>query len=118
MLMRLEPFELLDEGGAFQIQQLRRLPFVALRTLERAANERELDGFNVAPEVEAIVRKPDFRGLGRSCLVLNVAGQILYIDLRSTLAECECPLDGILQLPDVARPVIRHQSAKCVLGNR
>src|SRR3954453_826101 len=61
--LRLEPFELLDEGRALQVEQLCRRPFVAASAFERSLNELELDIGDIRIEVEAGFRQ--HHGLGQ-----------------------------------------------------
>ena len=44
--------------------------------------------------------------------------QILHFDLRPSLAERDRALDDVLELADVARPVIRHQPPQPLLRHR
>src|SRR6476620_3513502 len=85
--LRLEPLQFLDQCGAFEIQALRGLTFVAVGAFERALDERELLAPDVTLEIEAFLGKPDFRRLGGIWLLLNLGREIRDVDLRPALTE-------------------------------
>ena len=115
-----EALQLLDERRALQVQQLRRLSLVAAGALERLLDQRQLDVRDVLLEVEAFVWKRTARRTRPAALtgVRISERQILHLDLRPALAEGNRSLDDVLELPDVARPVIRHQPAHAFLRHR
>ena len=67
----------------FRFSRLRRLALVAVRALERALDQRELDALDVALEVDAVVGKPRLRSLDHGRLVLDLRRQVLDVDLPS-----------------------------------
>ena len=111
-----ETLELLDERRALQAQQSRRLPFVAAGALERSLDQFALDVGDERVEIDAVFGQRDGRRRrARFLRLLNLGRQIADVDLRSSGRERHRALDGVLELADVARPVIRHQPAHAFL---
>ncbi len=57
--LTLQALDLLDERGAFQIQQTSRLILVAVRALERARDELSFDARDQCVEIETLLREHD-----------------------------------------------------------
>ena len=58
-------------------------------------------------------RHPDAVGRGRRAL--HLGAEIRDVDLRAAMAERQRALDDVFELPDIARPRVRHQPAHCLL---
>ena len=66
-------------------------------------------------EIDAFLGQRDRRRHRRFLRLLDFGRQIVDVDLRSAGAERDGALDRVLELPHVARPVIRHQPAHRLL---
>ncbi len=116
--LRLQPLQLLYERRPLQVQQLRRLSFVAAGLFERAADQAVLDAIDVAVEIDAALGKSHVRGRGRLRRLLNIGREI-------GLSRSEC---GRRSTPRHARShfragarcraSVRHQAPQRLLRNR
>ena len=57
---RVEALQFFDQRRALQVQQARGLALVALRALERAADQRELDRFDVTGKTRFFTMRTQF----------------------------------------------------------
>ena len=110
-----EALHLLHERRAFQVEELGGTALIAARPLERTLNEFALDMRDECAEVEAVFGKRHGRRQRRLLRLLNFHRQIRHVDLRPSRADCDGALDGILELPDVPGPRVRHQAPHRIL---
>src|SRR5215471_6818208 len=90
----------LDQGGAIETEQPRRLVLVPIGALERLPNELVLEGFDRDPELDAAIGQLGGKRLGRR-KAADSSGQIALSDLVRGAQE-DGALDHVFQLAYVA----------------
>src|SRR5207302_7998617 len=110
-LLELVTVDLVEQGAQAYAQLLRRRPPVPTRSLERGEDLLTLGGFDRAPERPA----PRFlllRGAGSGERFLPEIRRLQHLPVR----QHRRPLDGMLQLAHVARPLLLLQPGQCVVA--
>src|SRR2546423_10734526 len=77
-----EPFQLLDERRALEVEELRRLPFVAAGALERSFDQLAFDVRDECVQVDAVLGQRDRRRENRLPRLLDFRRQIVDVDLQ------------------------------------
>ena len=106
---RFKSLQFFDERRSLQVQEPGGLPLVAAGAFERPADERALDARDVASRNRGRRRETNLGAALGAGAVLDVGRQILHVELRPSVTERQRALDDVFELPDVARPLIRHQ---------
>src|SRR5262245_1499168 len=102
--------DLLEQRGAIQPEQARRLVLVPVRALERLSDQVGLEAVHHLVEGDAGLRQPlaSRSGLGVAAAAVQRARQVGEADLAAA-AQHHQPLDQVLELAHVARPVVAHE---------
>ena len=118
-LVAVDPLQLFDQRRALEPEQRRRLTLVAAGALERLRDQTRARGrATYASRSMPCSGSTGGRIPPRSPMDWISPGSIADVDLRAAAAQRQRALDRVLELPDVARPVVRHQPAHRLLRER
>ena len=104
-----DPLQFFDQRRPLDTEQVGGFVAVPLSSIEGSMDEIALDRREIPGQVEPFVGKIDKRQGIRLGNALNFRRQVRHRNLLAAGAERHGAFHGILELPDVARPVIRHQ---------